>query len=78
MIQRLVVLHRFIGAHDLAANVAGIGKISLEVFRFQMIPHILSRFMIKTIANTTSILFQRIISHQNVLIKVLRVCYVTS
>ena len=78
MIQGLMVLHRFISSHNFPAYIAGVGKISLEVFGFQMISHILPRFVVKVITQSTRKLFPRIVPHQNVLIKVFRICNVRS
>ena len=78
MIQRLVSLYSTVGCHNLATNVTRIGKISLKVFRLQMISNVLSGFVTELITNSTRKLFQRVPSNHNVLVKVFGICYVTS
>ena len=78
MINKLVRLESSIGGHDFPANVARIGKITLEVFWLQMIPDILPGFVSKLTANSTGKFFQRIISKHNVLIKVFRIGNIAS
>ena len=78
MIQRLVSLDSTVSCHNLATNVTRIGKISLKVFRLQMISNVLSGFVTELITNSARKLFQRVLSNHNVLVKVFGICYVTS
>ena len=78
MIQRLVSLDSTVSCHNFATNVTRIGKISLKVFRLQMISNVLSGFVTELITNSTRKLFQRVLSNHNVLVKVFGICYVTS
>ena len=72
-----VSFHGVCRSQNFPANVAGIGKNSLEMFGLQVIPHIGTGLMRKNIANSTRILFERVVSDHNVVIKVLRILYLS-
>ena len=59
-----------VSIEDFRANITRIGKIASKMFRLQMIPHICSRMIEKIITETTTKLFQGILSENNVLVEI--------
>ena len=61
-----------VSIEDFRANITRIGKIACKMFRLQMVPHIRSRMVEKIITKPTTKFFQRILSENDVLVKVSR------
>ena len=74
---RFVSLHRIIGIHHLPTDITGIGEIPFEMFRLQMVANVLSGFVSKVFTDTAHKFLFIILNHYE-LVKVFRICNITS